>query len=72
MFRESWRRICPNLRLFLSLLAICCLAGAALAALDESSSADKPVFAFTDKTGWVIHRRFGIDDLLPPPAAAAR
>ncbi len=27
-----------------------------------------PDFAATDKTGWVLDRSFGVDDLLPPPA----
>jgi len=47
-------------------LACAFIAGTALAA-DGGAHAKKPVFAFTDKTGWVIDRRFGIDDLLPPP-----
>jgi hypothetical protein len=41
-------------------------AGAALAA-ERLSKPDHPVFAYTDKTGWVIDRSTHIDDLLPPP-----
>jgi hypothetical protein len=53
---------------FGSIGAVACalIAGTALAA-DGGAPAKKPVFAFTDKTGWVIDRRFGIDDLLPAP-----
>ena len=41
-------------------------AGAALGA-DGSGRGNFPAFAFTDKTGWVLDRSFGVDDLLPPP-----
>jgi hypothetical protein len=43
-----------------------CVAGGASAA-DEVKKQVIPNFAFTDKTGWVIDRSAGPDDLLPPP-----
>ena len=51
-----------------SIAALACtlVSGLALAA-DDATPAAKFVFAFTPNTGWVIDRRFGIDDLLPPP-----
>jgi hypothetical protein len=43
-----------------------CVAGGALAA-DEVKKQVIPNFATTEKTGWVIDRSLGPDDLLPPP-----
>jgi hypothetical protein len=43
-----------------------CVAGGVLAA-DEVKKQVIPNFATTDKTGWVIDRSLGPDDLLPPP-----
>jgi hypothetical protein len=43
-----------------------CVAGGVLAA-DEVKKQVIPTFATTDKTGWVLDRSFGVDDLLPPP-----
>ncbi len=52
-----------------SIAAMVCAIGTAGAALgaDGSGEGRFPVFAFTDKTGWVLDRSFGVDDLLPPP-----
>jgi hypothetical protein len=36
-------------------------------AADRVKSQVIPNFATTDKTGWVLDRTFGVDDLLPPP-----
>ena len=47
--------------------AILCAAGGAVAA-EEVKNQVIPDFAATDKTGWVLDRTFGVDDLLPPPA----
>jgi hypothetical protein len=49
------------------LTCILCTTGAALAA-DVTKNQKIPEFAPTDKTGWVLDRSFGVDDLLPPPA----
>jgi hypothetical protein len=43
-----------------------CAAGAALAA-DLVKNQVIPNFATTDRTGWVLDRSVGVDDLLPPP-----
>jgi hypothetical protein len=43
-----------------------CVAGGALAA-DPLKNQVIPNFAITDKTGWVLDRSVGVDDLLPPP-----
>ena len=43
-----------------------CVAGGVLAA-DEAKKQVIPNFATTEKTGWVIDRSLGPDDLLPPP-----
>jgi hypothetical protein len=43
-----------------------CAAGAAVAAEGVTKQVI-PNFAFTDKTGWVLDRSLGPDDLLPPP-----
>jgi hypothetical protein len=43
-----------------------CVAGGVLAA-DEVKKQVIPNFATTEKTGWVIDRSLGPDDLLPPP-----
>jgi hypothetical protein len=45
---------------------VLCAASGALAA-DRVKSQVIPNFATTDKTGWVLDRTFGVDDLLPPP-----
>jgi hypothetical protein len=45
---------------------VLCAASGALAA-DRVKSQVIPNFATTDKTGWVLDRAFGVDDLLPPP-----
>jgi hypothetical protein len=45
---------------------VLCAAGGALAA-DPVKNQVIPNFATTDKTGWVLDRAFGVDDLLPPP-----
>src|SRR5215468_12459538 len=45
---------------------LACVAGGALAAEGVKTQAI-PDFAPTDKTGWVLDRSFGVDDLLPPP-----
>ena len=45
---------------------VLCAAGGALAA-DRVKNQVIPNFATTDKTGWVLDRTFGVDDLLPPP-----
>jgi hypothetical protein len=46
--------------------ALCAAAGGVLAA-DEVKKQVIPNFATTDKTGWVLDRSLGPDDLLPPP-----
>jgi hypothetical protein len=46
--------------------ALCAAAGRVLAA-DEVKKQVIPNFATTDKTGWVLDRSLGPDDLLPPP-----
>ena len=51
---------------FGSVSAVSCLVLAAGTALAADGAPDYPVFAYTANTGWVIDRRFGIDDLLPP------
>jgi hypothetical protein len=43
-----------------------CAAGGALAA-DSVKNQVIPNFATTDRTGWVLDRSVGVDDLLPPP-----
>jgi hypothetical protein len=45
---------------------VLCAAGGALAA-EGAKSQVIPNFATTDKTGWVLDRTLGVDDLLPPP-----
>ena len=45
---------------------ILCVASGALAA-ERVKNQVIPNFATTDKTGWVLDRTFGVDDLLPPP-----
>jgi len=45
---------------------VLCAAGGALAA-DGAKNQAIPDFAATDKTGWVLDRAVGPDDLLPPP-----
>jgi len=45
---------------------VLCAAGGALAA-EQVKTQVIPNFATTDKTGWVLDRSFGVDDLLPPP-----
>ena len=45
---------------------VLCAAGGASAA-DGAKTQAIPDFATTDKTGWVLDRTFGVDDLLPPP-----
>jgi len=51
------------------ILTLACIgAGTQIAfAADGAGKPKIPVFAFTPNTGWVIDRRFGIDDLLPSP-----
>ena len=50
-----------------------CLVTGALVASGGALAADPvknqviPNFATTDKTGWVLDRSIGVDDLLPPP-----
>jgi hypothetical protein len=51
---------------FSSMCLVLCAASGALAA-DRVKSQVIPNFATTDKTGWVLDRTFGVDDLLPPP-----
>jgi hypothetical protein len=48
---------------------ICAAAAALVAALAADVLQDQviPDFAPTAKTGWVLDRSFGVDDLLPPP-----
>jgi hypothetical protein len=48
-------------------IAVLCAAGGTLAAEGVKKQVT-PDFAATDKTGWVLDRSFGVDDLLPPPA----
>jgi len=48
------------------LTGVLCAAGGALAA-DGAKKQAIPDFAPTDKTGWVLDRSIGVDDLLPPP-----
>jgi len=45
---------------------VLCAASGALAA-ERVKNQVIPNFATTDKTGWVLDRTFGVDDLLPPP-----
>jgi hypothetical protein len=45
---------------------VLCGAGGALAE-DVAKQQVIPNFATTDKTGWVLDRAIGVDDLLPPP-----
>src|SRR5262245_5700572 len=45
--------------------AVLCTAGGASAV--EPIKKVIPDFAPTDKTGWVLDRKFGVDDLVPPP-----
>ena len=45
---------------------VLCAAGGALAA-ERGKKQVIPNFATTDKTGWVLDRTLGVDDLLPPP-----
>jgi hypothetical protein len=47
--------------------ALVCASGGALAA-EGIKGQVIPDFAPTDKTGWVLDRAFGVDDLLTPPA----
>ena len=48
-----------------------CVAGGVLAA-DEAKKQVIPNFATTEKTGWVLDRSVGPDDLLPPPTGQQR
>ena len=48
------------------LTCVLCAAGGALAA-DGPKNQVIPDFAPTYKTGWVLDRAIGVDDLLPPP-----
>jgi hypothetical protein len=45
---------------------VLCAASGAVAA-ERVKNQVIPNFATTDKTGWVLDRTFGVDDLLPPP-----
>jgi hypothetical protein len=44
------------------------LTSGAASAADWAKKQVVPNFAPTEKTGWVLDRAFGVDDLLPPPA----
>jgi len=46
--------------------AVLCAASGA-SAVERIKKQVIPDFASTDKTGWVLDRKFGVDDLLPPP-----
>ena len=46
--------------------AVLCAAGGASAA-ERIKKQVIPDFAPTDRTGWVLDRKFGVDDLVPPP-----
>ena len=50
---------------------VLCAASGALAA-DRVKNQVIPNFATTDKTGWVLDRTLGVDDLLPPPTGVSR
>jgi hypothetical protein len=52
-------------RLMCLMAGLLCVASAVAAA--EVKKQAVPDFAPTEKTGWVLDRSFGVDDLLPPP-----
>ena len=55
--------------------SICLVTGVLWAAAGGALAAEPvkrqviPNFATTDRTGWVLDRAVGVDDLLPPPTA---
>ena len=53
-------------RLMCLMAGLLCVASAAAAA-EEVKKQAIPDFAPNEKTGWVLDRSFGVDDLLPPP-----
>jgi hypothetical protein len=54
-------------RLMCLMAGLLCVASGVTAA-EEVNKQAIPDFAPTEKTGWVLDRSFGVDDLLPPPA----
>src|SRR5258708_8103114 len=46
--------------------AVLCAAGGA-SAMERIKKQVIPDFAPTDRTGWVLDRKFGVDDLVPSP-----